>query len=398
MHNSAVAMTFRPVLTEGGAGGGLGGRGFGGAGGDGLRGGAAGGHGGRGRGPAGRGPDGADPGPGGGPRDLMAGVRDDASRVECEDCGTAISITMASADVMVFQVRGNTCASCNPAAVKHRDSALHEDRVEETLRAWWAGDSTAEARWSITRGRGDDRGVRPRRDFVPEPMVAENRLPEVDSEWRGRLAPLLADAVGEAWQVAAEAWQPQYCRILDALAALLDFVWTEVVALAGGVTRLVIRLTGLPPVVAIALREMTFRVPRTSWPANEPVGGIAVLYRAFGCLGCAATGHVTACAEVRRHLVHVPERPTTDALERLAPPRVLLALTATSDLPTLDDLLGRAPITRLASGEPPVVPPPDRPKVPIKSEAETAPGLPHTIGVFSAIGGVPQGQSTFGRT
>jgi hypothetical protein len=59
---------------------------------------------------------------------------------------------------------------------------------------------------------------------------------------------------------------------------------------------------------------------------------------------CAATGHVTECTGLKQLLGDDLILPTSEALNRLPTAPVRLALTATSDLPSIADLLGPEPV------------------------------------------------------
>jgi hypothetical protein len=285
-------------------------------------------------------------------------VQNTTVQSSCELCETQISVTVRTAEVMVVEVRGNSCDSCNPAGVPADAQPQPEDlsvlEVEHTTHVWWAGSSEGDSRWRLMHEWIEDDGVRETQDVRPEPTMPDQPADPADKSWQVVLEPTLADIFGPDWEPVGEAWQPAHCRIFDALAAILDGFWTRIVAAVQGATRVVIRLTGLPPVVAALLPEVTLRALPSTVLKTGSVTEVARLYRDVGPLICAATGHVTRCPEVRRRLGQVESVPTETALEALAAPRIRLALTATSDLPTLGDLLGqpRSRVFRLPAARP----------------------------------------------
>ncbi len=343
-------------------------------------------------------------------RDELAG----GTVIGCDDCGTTVSIGTGHTDFVTFDVQGNGCHRCNAAVADGSKREPADDKIWQTVRLWWVDDGEDRAQWQLSLENADYQGVRPIKGFGPPSAESPGRRPEVDSEWNERLAPVLADAAGTAWQWVSETWRPYYCRILEMFADLLDVFWSSLVAEARGASRLVVRLTGLPSAVSTVLRGTAARVLISERSIIGSVADVVELFRAVESLYCAGTRNVSVCSVARQRL-GVPEPvPTVAALQRLAPEPVLLALTGTSDLLTLSSLLDLDPVQararqaqRVSAAEPALVerPPTDAaapiPAVPPPAPARTAQrgeiGLERTISQVAAIGETPRAPSTFGR-
>ena len=350
------------------------------------------------------------------PRDEPAA----GTAIGCDDCGTTVSIGTGHTDFITFDVQGNGCRRCNASVADGSGREPADDHVWQTVRVWWADEGEDRAQWQLALENAGYEGVRPIKGFGPPPAEPPGRRPEADCGWRDRLAPLLADAAETAWQWVSETWRPYYCRILEMFADLLDIFWSSLVAEARGASRLVVRLTGLPSAVSTVLRETAALAVRSARSVTGSVAGVAELYRAVESLYCAGTGNVSVCSVARQRLGVLEPVPTVAALQRLAPGPVLLALTGTSDLPTLSSLLDLEPAQARARQAQPVsvvepavvkMPPvdaaattrvtPPTPAVPPPAATRAAQkgelGLERTISQVAAVGDTPRAPSTFGQ-
>jgi hypothetical protein len=172
------------------------------------------------------------------------------------------------------------------------------------------------------------------RDGIPATPVPTAAADEaVNAAWRDSTAPSMSERFGaDNWAVVAEAWQPEHCAAVEALATVVDEVWASVVPATD--TQIVIRLVGLPLVVAALVSEViVWSSLRTSIPlinlrplAPEPAQTPALvgeLMRALGSAVCAGTGQASRCGRIRRELRGIPAQPDEEMLDRLGVTRIL---------------------------------------------------------------------------
>ena len=265
---------------------------------------------------------------------------EEISLARCDECATAAEIAVR-AEHIVIDVRGNACAACAPDATNRR-SARGEDRVAEpaVVRAWWSYGNAGEQRWKAVLQSHRVEEVQRTRTFDRERAEPAAESEPTVAVWRQVLTEAIDQAFAdETWLVLSEVWQAGYCGIVEGLGTVVEAFWNEVVVESEGAARIVIRLTGLPPATALLLREVVFG-PQGTAEADGSMIKLAALCRDFGALLCASGGNVTGCPEVRHRLGTVAELPTPESFEALGGPRVVRALTSTSDAPTLARLLG----------------------------------------------------------
>jgi hypothetical protein len=246
---------------------------------------------------------------------------------------------------MVLRVQGGACAACGPAVdpLEPRPSPHNA-----TVRVWWASSSDDQPGWRAVHEAADNRGVQKTQKLKVEAVLAAESPNTVDIQWVEALAPAALHLLGDDdLPVVARAWQPVHCRILDGLATLLELFWNEIVTEARGASCIVVRLTGLPPLVSALLPELVFRGLRETEHGVKSMTELIRLLRSTGPVLCALTGHVTACSDARRRLGEVPDTPTPESVEH-----VVLALSAASGLASLSQLLGPPPARERALFEP----------------------------------------------
>ncbi len=256
----------------------------------------------------------------------------------CADCSTDFAVMSESAEVLVIDVRGQTCGGCNPGAEPVIGASPGGgDGLDRIVKVWWASSNDTGSRWRVLDLNRVEGTASYGPDEVPEKVQDQARARAVNTAWSQRLAGMLSAQFGnESWQAVDQAWQPGHCGIFAALATIIDQVWGQVVPSAVDGTRVVVRLVGLPPVVAALL---PVAVTRSLNSGEFQFTQIADVLRALGPTVCVGTGYTAICDAVRRELGDLSTVPTAEALDRLSAAKIIHALGYDDDLPTIAELL-----------------------------------------------------------
>jgi hypothetical protein len=210
-------------------------------------------------------------------------------------------------------------------------------------------------------------------ETTKEPTRAEQTeiAARTNRAWRDAVAPILSTVlIGADRRAVEQAWQPEHCEALEAVAEALDAVWATAVPMADETT-VALRVVGLPAVNAALVVDVADRSTAT---AREPIALTGELLRFTGVVVCAGTHNAVTCGRLRHELEGVPEVPD-EGLVRLLETGFARALTASMSEMTIEDFLGEpgAPPERVRV-EAEVGPMPEVPTGPIReSLVATAP-------------------------
>ncbi|WP_155546525.1 hypothetical protein [Amycolatopsis camponoti] len=287
-----------------------------------------------------------------------------ASRA-CTDCETRVEIAV-NTDIMIITAHGNTCETCVPRSKKRVARTDTVPRTATTLHVWWAPHPDGSGQWHVLRQRFIDEEVQqpavPRPDATEAQEPTSDRLdiagehPQVSSElvlsegWQDPLRQDASEIFGKRdWLAIALVWGAVDCRMLGAFAVLLESFWLETVVGSDGSARMIVRLTGLPPLVAVLVPEAALRWANSDQPMALPVSGMVAVYATLGPLLCASTGHRPECTDLERLLGDASKLPEAPRTPR--PTALRLALAGRSGRPAIADLLAAYPVREHAPGQ-----------------------------------------------
>jgi hypothetical protein len=290
----------------------------------------------------------------------------------CRSCDTRYDVRIEPREAVVIRVSGRTCRQCNPHWRPPPEAASGRRRVAIVPTGPSDGALRIE---TLSENVADKSAI-----YLPERIVsARHRLEwsevteQINVAWRKAVAPILSGVLAEADRHAvAQAWRPEHCEALEAIAEALDDVWATAVSMADETT-VAIRVVGLPAVTAALIVDV---VDRATVTAREPITLTGELLRFTGVAICADTLNAVTCGRLRRELEAVPEVPDAAVMLRLET-RFARALTASPSEITIHEFLnGPAAQPERVGVEPEYESLPEAPRGPIgASIAATAPAV-----------------------
>ncbi|GIJ47940.1 hypothetical protein Val02_48260 [Virgisporangium aliadipatigenens] len=218
----------------------------------------------------------------------------------CAECGTRYAVVVRPATTIRFEVSGPTCDTCrrrgSGPATSPRPGNTEAPPESRLFKVWWAGENTGGPRLEARHVTPETSTsiIPDHRAADPAPVEVTDAATLTGVDWVSTMADVARTVLGElAWEVLASVWLGGYCEVLAALADVLDLIWSTHAAEADATDRVVVRLTGLPPVPAALIGDLATR----SFLAHDrpPLPCAAEDLRAVGMLVCAGTGHAPDC-------------------------------------------------------------------------------------------------------